>query len=110
MFLERKILGAWYPNSFWLAQSKDYFTARLHGAKFFDFDAAIGWKHLQDDIDHFGANNPLTALVPEYVAALLIMGESYLPYTPRNYTNTAFMESIQTMYVATAWNIQQPLC
>jgi len=46
MYLERKILS------------------KLHGDKYFDFDAAIGWNHLKDDIDHFGATNPLTALVP----------------------------------------------
>jgi hypothetical protein len=46
MFLERKILE------------------RIHGQKYFHFDAILGWKHLQDDIDHFGASNPLTKLVP----------------------------------------------
>lgn len=47
MFLERKILE------------------RIHGEKFFHFDAILGWKHLQDDIDLFGSNNPLTKLVPD---------------------------------------------
>jgi leukotriene-A4 hydrolase len=47
MFLERKILAA------------------IHGDKYFDFDSILGWKHLQDDIDHFGATNPLTNLMPK---------------------------------------------
>jgi hypothetical protein len=46
MFLERKILE------------------KIHGEKFFHFDAILGWKHLQDDIDHFGSSNPLTKLMP----------------------------------------------
>jgi leukotriene-A4 hydrolase len=47
VFIERKIL------------------ARLNNADFFDFEALGGLKHLQDDINHFGATNPLTALRPK---------------------------------------------
>lgn len=47
MFLERKILAA------------------IHGEKYFDFDSILGIKHLQDDIEHFGATNPLTNMMPK---------------------------------------------
>jgi len=47
VFIERKIL------------------ARLNTPEFFDFEALGGLKHLQDDINHFGASNPLTALRPK---------------------------------------------
>lgn len=30
-----------------------------------DFAATIGWKHLQDDVNLFGVNNPLTSMVPQ---------------------------------------------
>jgi len=47
VFIERKILARRAKNN-----------------EVFDFEALGGIKHLQDDIDHFGANNPLTALRP----------------------------------------------
>ena len=48
MWLERKIVS------------------RLHNnPKLIDFDAIIGWKSLQNCVDHFGHDNPLTACVPD---------------------------------------------
>jgi len=47
VFIERKILSRLANNP-----------------EVFDFEALGGVKHLQDDIDHFGAANPLTALRP----------------------------------------------
>ncbi|EFA75862.1 leukotriene A4 hydrolase [Heterostelium album PN500] len=46
VFVERKIIG------------------RLYGEDMFQFEAINGLKHLKDDIDQFGATNPLTALRP----------------------------------------------
>lgn len=45
MWVQRKIMSA------------------IHGPAFFDFDATIGLKALNDSIEHFGADNPLTCLV-----------------------------------------------
>lgn len=55
---------------FWLNEGCTMWVQRkimqkLHGAAFFDFDAMIGLKMLQDDVEHLGATNPLTALVPK---------------------------------------------
>lgn len=40
-------------------------------AEYFDFEALGGLKHLHDDITHFGASNPLTALRPKYLLLLI---------------------------------------
>lgn len=37
----------------------------IHGDAQFHFQAIGGWKHLMDDIEHFGAQNPLTNLCPD---------------------------------------------
>ncbi|SPQ94386.1 unnamed protein product (mitochondrion) [Plasmodiophora brassicae] len=47
VYVERKIMGA------------------IHGDAQFHFQAIGGWKHLMDDIEHFGAQNPLTNLCPD---------------------------------------------
>ncbi|CAG8521677.1 7152_t:CDS:10 [Ambispora leptoticha] len=47
VFVERKILG------------------RLHGEKERQFQSIIGYRHLMDSIEKFGADNPLTALAPK---------------------------------------------
>lgn len=64
MFIERKILCTpFIPSSIILIS---FITARLaNNTEVFDFEALGGLKDLQDDIDHFGATNPLTALRPK---------------------------------------------
>ncbi|CAG8832016.1 15949_t:CDS:10, partial [Gigaspora margarita] len=47
VFIERKIMG------------------RLHGEATAEFNAIIGWRALEQDIELFGENNPLTALTPK---------------------------------------------
>lgn len=44
--MERKILG------------------RIHGEPTRQFSAILGWKSLEQDIEFFGSDNPLTALCP----------------------------------------------
>ncbi|KAF7646003.1 hypothetical protein LDENG_00195120 [Lucifuga dentata] len=46
---------------FWLNEGH---TVRMNGEPFRQFKAMGGWKDLQDSINTFGANNPLTNLVP----------------------------------------------
>jgi leukotriene-A4 hydrolase len=47
VFIERKIAG------------------RVHGEDARQFNAILGWKALKESIEHFGADNPLTKLVPD---------------------------------------------
>ena len=47
VFIERKILG------------------RLYGEDARQFSAILGWKALRESIELFGADNPLTSLMPD---------------------------------------------
>ncbi|XP_008313645.1 leukotriene A-4 hydrolase [Cynoglossus semilaevis] len=54
---------------FWLNEGHTVYLERMigrsmEGEQFRQFDAMGGWKDLQDSVNTFGANNPLTNLVP----------------------------------------------
>lgn len=54
-----------FLNEGWTVWLQRKIMARIHGKEYFDFDSIIGWRHLQESIDHFGENHPFTAMVPE---------------------------------------------
>lgn len=57
-------------ESFWLNEGFTMFVERkiigkLFGEPVRQLSAIVGLKHLQEDVDHFGVDNPLTALCPK---------------------------------------------
>jgi leukotriene-A4 hydrolase len=84
VFIERKII------------------ARLGGEKLFDFEALVGWKHLKDDIEHFGATNPLTALRPNLEGVDPDDAFSSVPYE-KGFNLLCYLQSIVGVKEFEAW-------
>lgn len=77
IFLAHEISHSWAGNlatnrnwqHFWLNEGWCVYIERkilqkLHGEDARQFHAILGWKALQESIEHFGQQNPLTCLVP----------------------------------------------
>lgn len=51
-------------NEGWTVWLQRKIMAKIHCKEYFDFDATIGWKHMEDSINNYGIDHEFTKLVP----------------------------------------------